>query len=663
MHYISKLIKMTRVRAFALALLVFAGLGLASALGMGQTLENQGLDLAFRYRPQTAPPPEIIIVGIDENSFQDLRKAWPWPRRFHAQLIRYLKASGARLIVFDVIFAEPSDPKEDQDFADAILEAGNVILATTIERSENTHVSRQILVQPYAPFRQAALGVGLTLVTPEGDGIVRRFNLRFSEQVNLSEIVARCFFPSLIIPANLSGLINFTGPPGHIPAVSYSRLLLDPEPSLTARFKGKIVFVGRILEASPTPLADAFYTPYFSNTGQLMPGVEILGQVTNTLLKGKWGGELGLLPRLAFYLAVLLFFAFLVGRSSPSGAVAVLAGFIFLLYGLSFLVFLQWNFWVPVVLLSGGLAMVYAGHIFAYYWIESQEKRWLRQAFSHYVSDSLVEAIIAHPDRLQLGGEEVEVTVLFVDLVGFSSLAETTAPRELIRLLNEYFTATTEIILAHKGTVDKFIGDAVMAFWGAPLPLADHAVLGCKAALGIQAAMGRLTEGWGAQGFHRISTRIGLHSGPVIAGNVGSKKRFSYTVMGDTVNLAARLQDANRTYGTEIILSQATRRRLLNAFLIRELDLVQVRGRGQSVTIYELISFLPPDGPPPWLQLFEAGRAAYSVGKIPEAANFFQEILENYLEDMPSRVFLKRCHRHLERPMLEEWKGAFVLDR
>jgi adenylate cyclase len=343
--------------------------------------------------------------------------------------------------------------------------------------------------------------------------------------------------------------------------------------------------------------------------------------------------------------------------------VGILAVFILLIFGLSFLLFFFLNFWVPPVLLSGGLAMVYGGHIFAHYWIDVQEKRWLRQAFSQYVSDSLVEAIISHPERLQLGGEEVEVTVLFADLEGFSTMAETTVPRELIGLLNEYFSLMTEIILAHQGTVDKFIGDAIMAFWGAPLPLSDHAFLASKAALEMQAAMGKLAEFCEARGLHHTpAARIGLHSGPVIAGNVGSNRRFNYTVIGDVVNLAARLEEANKNYGTSIIMSEATLRRLTNTFLIRELDLVQVRGRAQPVTIYELLSVMPPEGAPAWLKIFEAGRTAYLMGYIPEAVTRFNEILAQYLDDPPTKIFLKRCQRHLDKPSPTDWKAPFILE-
>ncbi len=662
MRSISSLIKMGRVRLLALALVAFVVLLITNTLGRGLMWENDALDFCYRHRPQVAPPSELAIVGIDEQSFQELKRAWPWPRSFHARLIRLLKEAGAKLIVFDVIFAEPSDPRDDEDFTKAMREAGNVILSTTIELSENTHVRRQILVQPYEPFRAAARGVGLTLVTPDGDGIVRRFSLRFREEKNLSEVVARCYAPDLKIPPNLSGFINFTGPPGHVYTISYGRLTNEAETSLLAHLKGKIVLVGRILEASPTPMADAFYTPFFSDTGQLMSGVEIHAQVIHTLLNKEWGEEVGLLPRLGFYLFALLLFAYVAGRVSPFAGVGLLAGFVAGIFALSFFFFLHFNLWLPPILLTGVMTLVYGAHIFVHYSIEAQEKRWLRQAFSHYVSDSLVESIIAHPERLQLGGEEVEVTVLFADLVNFSALAENVAPRELIRLLNNYFSVMTEIIMDHKGTVDKFIGDAIMAFWGAPLPLAEHASLACKAALGMQAAMHGLSESLESQGFRQIATCIGIHSGPVVAGNVGSRRRFNYTVMGDTVNLAARLQGTNKTYGTKIILSEATRRRLSGAFLLRELDLIQVRGRTQAVTIYELIDYMPPAGLPDWVQFFEAGRTDFMEGKLEEAATRFEQILALHPYDPPTKLFLERCRKYLDKKQIQNYKDPVVLE-
>jgi adenylate cyclase len=659
--FISKILQSPRLRVGGLILLAFAVLAAMNAIPVGQGLENQALDFCYRLRPASSPPPEILVVGIDEHSFQDLQKAWPWPRSYHAKLIRHLKAAGARLIVFDVLFAEPSTAQDDQAFAEAMRDAGNVILATTIESTETTHVARQIMVQPYPLFRQAALGMGLTLVTPDGDGIVRRFHCHLGDQETLPETVVLAYRPQAVIPAHLCSLIHFSGPPGHLNTISYSRVLEGLTPPMAERIRGRIVLIGRIVGAAPTPTADSFYTPFFAGTGQLMSGVEIHGHVIQTLLRSNWGQELPWSPRLGLDLIVLLLFGWLLLRVSPFAAMGGLAVFILLVFGMSIYLFLHLNRWWPPVLLSGVLAVVYAGHIFAHYWLESREKRWLRQAFGQYVSESLVESIIAHPERLQLGGEEVEATVMFSDLVGFTTMAENTAPKELISLLNEYFSTMTEIILAHKGTVDKFIGDAIMAFWGAPLPIGDHASLACEAALEMQAAMRLLQKSWQTQGFPIISLRIGLHTGPVVAGNVGSKRHFNYTVMGDTVNLAARLERANRVYGTEIMMSEITSRRLGNAFLVRELDLVQVHGRAQPVMVFELLSRMPPGGPPGWLTIFDTGRAAYLQGKIPEAAGRFFEVLDLYCEDPPSRVFLKRCQKHLDKPSLSDWQGPHVL--
>jgi adenylate cyclase len=659
---ISKLLRLNRVRVLSLTLVVFAGLAAMTVLQVGQTLENQGLDLCYRFRPIAPPPPELLIVGIDEHSFQEMRRAWPWPRRFHAELIRRLKAAGARLIVFDVLFADPTDPEDDRLFTEAIGEAGNVILAATVEVSEDSHVCRQIIVQPLESLRRAARGVGLALVTPDGDGVVRRFHLRFEGTQTLPQVVTGSYLPDSGIPADLSGLIRFAGPPGHIHTVSYSSLLEGNEPALTARIRGNIILIGSILESSPLPLADNFYTPFFPSTGQLMSGVEVHGQIIHTLLQGSWGQEMDILSRLVLYLAFMLLFGAIIIRVSPLAALGFLVGLILVIFWLSFYLMAAWRLWVPPVLLSVSLVLVYAGHSFSHYLLETQEKRWLRQAFGHYVSESLVEDIIAFPERLQLGGEEVEVTVLFADLINFSTLAENTAPQELIRLLNDYFSAMTEIILAHHGTVDKFIGDAIMAFWGAPLPQADHALLACRAALEMQEALRGLQSGWQAQGFPLIAARVGLHSGPAVAGNVGSRERFNYTVMGDAVNLAARLEGANKTYGTEIILSEATCRLLPDTFLVRELDVVQVRGRAHPVEICELLGPMPSGGPPDWLRSFQEARAAYMEGKWQEAADRFQELLSLNPHDHPAQVFLKRCHKYLEKPPLAEWQGIFVLE-
>ncbi len=635
-----------------------------SFTGLGQTLEHHALDLWYRLRPVAAVPPDLLIVGIDEASFQELRRPWPWPRRLHAELVERLAAAGARLIVFDVIFADPADSQDDQALAQAMANAGNVILGETFEISQDPQFSRQILVQPLRELREAARQVGVSMVTPDGDGMVRRFCLRLGGLDTLAAATVRSLTPSIPLPTDLTGLINYVGPPRSIDTVSYYQILDQDRPLPASRVRDRIVLVGRMLEASVTPQgqADAFYTPFFAGSGRLMAGVEVQGNIIYSLIRGQWGRELPGWARVLVYFLAFVLAGQILATLSPLRGISATLGLMVVIGGLSFNLFGQWQIWMPPALLCGGLLLIYTCHPLGQYLVEAREKRWLRQAFGRYVSPTLVEAITGHPERLQLGGEELEVTILFSDLEGFTSLSEDMAPQALINLLNEYFTPMTQIILDHQGTLDKFMGDAIMALWGAPWPLPDHAGRACRAALAMQAALGDLQADWRRRGLPPLTARIGLHSGVVVAGNVGSRERFNYTVIGDTVNLASRLEGANKLYGTDILLSDTTYRLAADHLLVRELDQVQVKGRIHPVTLYELLGPLPPQGTPAWLERFAQGREAYLQRRWDRAADFFQEVLLLHPDDAASRVYLQRCRRYREQPPPPEWDGVHHLE-
>lgn len=639
-------------RALLTGLVTFGAIAALGATRFGQNLENRALDLCYTLRPAAPPPPELLIVGIDEASFQELKKPWPWPRRLHAALIKKLSDAGARLIVFDVLFSEPTTAEDDRAFAEAIKKSGNVILARTIEEHDTPRMYQQSLVEPLEDFSHAASGTALFVVTPDPDKVVRRFRVSLGGLDTMPAVVARLLQPQSYIPGNLLGLINFSGGPGSIDSISYYQVL--QEGSLpVSRIRNRIALVGRTMASSridPLVQSDIFDTPFSASGGLAMHGVELQGHIIATLLRGAWGKESSWRVRLLLSLALLLPFSMVVARLGPLSGLVVLLVIVTLLGFVSLSLFLMHNFWLTPVLTILGLTAIYVTHSLGHLLREVREKRWLRQAFSRYVSPSIVEDIMAHPERLELGGEEVDATVIFTDLSDFTALSERMPPKEIIHLLDEYFTVMTEIILANKGTVDKYIGDAVMCFWGAPIPQRDHAVRACRTALEMNKAMRSLNESHQARGTPPLLLRIGIHSGRVVAGNVGSRERFNYTVMGDTVNLANRLEKVNKFYGSQILLSEETHRLAKGNFTFRELDRIMVKGRMQPVVLYELVGFLPEGESPPELALFAQGLEAYRRRDWHLAVEKFQEVLLQNPQDGPARLYRERAVQFLQSP-------------
>ncbi len=648
-------------RSLGLGLLVAGSMTVLSFLPFGRALENQTLDVFYRLRPMAPQPTDLLIVAIDEPSFQELPYVWPWPRRLHAELVRRLTAGGARLIIFDVIFAGATNPRDDSLLADAIREADNVVLGSTFEMARDPRFIRRIPIAPHPAFQKAAKQHGLSLVTPDPDGVVRRFRLRSGELETLSWSAFRLLKPHAGLTPNITGLIDYAGPARSIDTVSYYQVI-DPERPLPAsRLRGRIVLVGHTLQASATPQtqADAFYTPFFAKNGQLMSGVEIQGNILNTLLEGSWGRELTRQGNLALLVALILLASQVLVRQRPLSGLIFTAASLLFLAAASFSLFFFMRWWFPPFLISSGVVLVYAGNILGHYFMEAREKRWLRQAFGRYVAPSVVEVITTHPDLLELGGEELETTVLFADLEGFTRLSEVMPPQALIKLLNEYFTPMTQIIMSYRGTLDKYIGDALMALWGAPVPQTDHALRACWAAIEMEKTMTELQMRWQAQGLPPLVERLGLHTGLVVAGNVGSRERFNYTVLGETVAVASLLEEVNKVYGTRILLSEETCQRVKDHLLVRELDLVQVKGRDQAFTVYELVGPYPREGLPPWLESFAAGLKAYRHRQWDRASQAFGEVLLRKPGDHPAQVFLERCRSYAAAPPPPDWQGAF----
>jgi len=340
---------------------------------------------------------------------------------------------------------------------------------------------------------------------------------------------------------------------------------------------------------------------------------------------------------------------------SPSLVVTLVALFILTLVHLSLAVLFFWSGrWADPVLpgialaLSFGLATAYS------YATEGRQKLYLRRMFGQYMSDTVISHLLAHPEKLKLGGERRRVTLFFSDLAGFTTISERLDAETVVALLNDYLSAMTEIILAEEGTVDKFEGDAIMALWGAPLDQEDQALRACRAALLQRAALEGLNQRFAGMKLPPLKMRIGLNTGDAIVGNLGSAKRFDYTVIGDTVNLASRLEGLNKFYKTAIMASEATAAACGEAVAFRELDLVAVKGKEKPVRVFEVVA-LREDLPPEVADRnreFARALELYRQGDFAGAEAGFRALLKKFPHDGPSETFLGRCQRFRDDPTL-----------
>jgi adenylate cyclase len=328
-------------------------------------------------------------------------------------------------------------------------------------------------------------------------------------------------------------------------------------------------------------------------------------------------------------------------------------------------VLFSWGWLLAAVLPAASLGLAFVLTAAFSYATEGRQKLAIRTMFSRYMSEEVINHLLDHPEKVRLGGERRRLTLFFSDLAGFTTISEGLQPEVVVQLLNEYLSAMTEIILEEQGTVDKYEGDAIMAFWGAPLPLEDQALRACRAALRQQAALHSLNRHFQAKGWPRLHCRIGLHTGEAVVGNLGSRKRFDYTVIGDTVNLASRLEGLNKFYGTAIMASETTVQECQGAIEFQELDWVAVKGRETPVGVFTALAFrgeldVSRDQA---RKAFTAGLALYRQRRFDQAVQAFQEALGHWPEFAPCREFLRRCHEWQETPPLEDWDAVFRPDK
>lgn len=642
--------------ACALALLL---VGAATFSRTWHALEFKTFDVltAWTAPQRTALP--VVILAIDEPTFQELQHTWPFPRSVHAALLKRLHDEGAAAVGLDIVFADPSTEAEDAALAQAIAETGPVVLAATREKIDSRNAALWLDVMPLQRFLDAGADAGDAGVEPDDDFVVRRvpvaregFALRLAQRA----AEARGKLPVL----RHFDWIGYRGPRGTFDTRSYYQAL---EPGLLPAgfFKNKIVLVGRSARTA-TELsrsqADLFNSPFGTAGGErLFPGVELQATLVDNYLTG---GGLRTVPEgWTLALVALLVPLLLWGnrRLHPAGAAALAAALVAAIAGASWWLFGRFQLWWPPLLPAAAALAVYGAAALAGYAFVRRRARQTRAMFAQYVPPAVVSRLIAQPELMRLGGEAREVTLMFTDLANFTTLSEQLSAEQTVEVLTAYFNAMTPIVHATGGTVDKFIGDAVMAFWGAPLDDPQHAEHAVTAAISMQQAMQVLVADLRARGLPPIHMRIGLHTGRVVVGNVGSEQRFSYTAIGDAVNLAARLEGANKAFGTGILLSAATAAQLPSSVALRALDDVVVKGKTEPVRV-----FTPCDD----AAVRDASLAALSAFHARDwdgASGYLAQVLARVPGDAAALRLQQRVAEARALPVGSDWSPAVALDK
>jgi len=667
-----------------------------------ERLDVRVRDLAFQLREAPPPPAEVAVVSVDEKSVK-LHGRWPWPRAVQGELIAHLKAMGAKAIALDIIYGLPQDRQNDEALAAALEAPGAPVIGGYFFRDEQSIRTEEASIEsirknsistllekaearydtvatyPFVEANHPALAphfsaFGYFNTIPDYDGLIRstplvlRFRddyypslalqaLAVGHQQSLAldidrEGIAAIRLGGQRIPVNAMGklAINFYSHKNPIPLISAGDVLdgsIAPE-----QIKDKLIFIGTtevgIADVRPTPIDHSF------------PGVAIHATVAANIIQGFYLYHdnrtvlidvflMALLPMLMVWLMSKL--------DRPLFMTFVFAATITLIWTVFYLAVsvygLLISFFYPIIAVLSGYTIFEMYEIL----VTQRRNRYIRRAFSSYVSPTVVKTLLQKPDELNLHGEKRYVTILFSDIRGFTTISESMSPEQLGRLLNNYLGQMTEILMNENGTLDKYIGDAVMGIFNAPLDHPDHPEVAARTAIRMQTALKELNQGYQEEFGVNIRIGIGVHSGEAIIGNFGSPRRFNYTAMGDTVNLASRLEGQTKTYGVEIIVSETTREALGDEFILRKLDKIRVKGKSQPVEIFHLFTHGSTTDNQALAKLFDAAMEHYYGGDFSEALTLFNTIAQKYPDDKPTPLFIERCEQALAHPPTA-WDGV-----
>ncbi len=667
---------------------------------------------------------KVVMMPIDEASVSAFKeqygRVFSWPRTLHAQALKNLADAGARVVVYDILFDAPGCPAtvprpcpEDKTFADAMDYARQkpgggvqIILATVGSPPEPSallpgeNIKYQDTIPPIAELSEHASALGHVHPYVDSDGSVRRMPLVATMKgvdVNGLPLQAAAsylrrpkavdqsgpgylYFAGRPVPVDNHGLaiVNFLGKPSHLtkeigpgPVASVSFADVVKGSFDREKVKDKIVFVG----LTAIGFADDYFAPT-SVSGAKMTGVEIHAQTAEMLLRSAYLAPQTTQSTIAIILGLTLMAGVVLPFFQPVlGSIGIL--FVFFLYIVANIwhgteaegvmgraeTFTVWNNVFP----GAALLTAYLGVILYRVVFEQAEARATRGVMGKYLSPAVMTEVLKDPDHLELGGVKRDMTVLFSDIRGFTSVSEKMDPQDLVAFLNEFLTEMTDIVYVQAGVLDKYMGDCIMAFWGAPLVQENHAMLGVRTGYDMVKRLHQLQVIWMARGLPKLNVGVGINSGPMTVGNVGSTMRFDYTVMGDSVNLGSRVEGVNKEYGTNIIVTEYTYAIVKDKWVCRYLDLIAVKGKKEPTAIYEVFhpvgeepeaALKRPDG---FLEGWDEAIRLYRAQDFETAKEHFEALLDLYSDDGPTMVYIERCELMADDPPGEHWDGVFVM--
>jgi len=658
---------------------------------------------------------DIVIIDIDNRSLNKLPRFHQLPRDHYGDIIKYLSKAGALVIGFDIMFMEhDTNRRADSRLVQATLQAGNVCHAISFSKADPDVFLYRMEARPagldtsgfsylfpediiqhfpqadrfdgkFFELYNAAQMLGSVNFQPDNDSVIRKMPLfiNFAGELYPSLAMAMIFYlynvenskieiqpgkyvrlklqldksgETITIPIDSRGqmLINYMGNYKTFRYISFYDILEERVPP--EFFDRKVVLIGTsaagLYDQRPVPFTNAF------------PGIEIHANLLCNILTQNFIHQTPQIVSCIILILLCLIISSITSyfriRINTPIFLILSAGFVFS----TFFLFSNHNLWIENIRPILGILFCHIAVLTYRYLDESKDKRKIKGMFQHYISATVVNELLKNPGMLKLGGDRKIATAFFSDIKDFTAVSENLKPEELVSVLNEYLSAMTDIVLRYEGYLDKYDGDAIVSVFGIPVEQQDHAVRACNAALDMRKELVIRREMWKREGKPAFDARIGINSGPMIAGNIGGRNRFDYTVIGDSVNLASRLEGANKMYGTSILISEETFQLVHNKFWCRELDLIRVKGKNKPVRVYELIGRKPDEINPvrsSSLEYFLKGLEIYRKRDWIHAYDMFQKALTLNPQDGPSREFIRRCKIFIENPRPADWDGVFEL--